>query len=451
MIMQCSVAMAQGPTGTLPIVYVNTASGDSITSAKEYLLASYWVDPCGHADCPAVGSADKPLSLEIRGRGNFTWDYFDKKPYRLRLIKSQPLLGMAKNDSFLLLAHADDNRAFLRNTVGFELSRRIGMPYTPEQRPCELVINGDYRGLYFLTERVELDRQRVNISRPFDRDTTADAARGAWLVEIDNNWNEAQLQFDVEGTDLKMFWITHHAPEELSTVQRDWLDQEFRDVLESIYRPGADSTRWEQHFDLESLTRFYIVNEIVDHIEAFVGSCYMYRDKDEQQWHFGPVWDMGHAFNSTHSKQRFIYDESPFPVSIIKRIATFPRFQAEVRRVWRTFYPAGLDGMETFMLDFLADINAAAEANAQRWPQYESTDLAYSTDKAFKAYREKVAWLANQWSGADTGISDTSVSPVNLQSQSSVRYNLNGQRVGRGYKGVVVSAKNAPRVLTVAD
>ena len=57
--------------------------------------------------------------LQIRGRGNYTWDWFEKKPYRIKLDKKAPLLGFNKSKHFVLLAHADDNLGFLRETDGF--------------------------------------------------------------------------------------------------------------------------------------------------------------------------------------------------------------------------------------------------------------------------------------------------------------------------------------------
>jgi hypothetical protein len=133
------------------------------------------------------------LAMEIRGRGNYTWTGFDKKPYRIKLGEKKKLLGMNKSRHFTLLAHADDNLAFLRNTVGFELSRRLGLKYTPAQQPVEVVLNGDYIGLYFLTENIRIANDRVDITEQADMTTHPDSITGGWLIEIDNYTEDNQV------------------------------------------------------------------------------------------------------------------------------------------------------------------------------------------------------------------------------------------------------------------
>lgn len=146
-----AVAHATTYSGTLPVLFINTDGGVSITSKENYVNAKYYLDPMGSENMQAIGSAQAPLDMQIRGRGNYTWVGFDKKPYRIKLADKQPLAGLNKSKHFALLAHADDNYGFMRNIVGFQLSRMIGMPWTPADTPVEVVLNGDYIGLYFLT------------------------------------------------------------------------------------------------------------------------------------------------------------------------------------------------------------------------------------------------------------------------------------------------------------
>ncbi len=142
-----------------------------IVSKEEYVAGTYYIDALGLQGYESLGSEAKPLPLQIRGRGNYTWKDFDKKPYRLKFDKKASPLGMNKSKHFVLLAHADDNMCFLRNTVGFELSRQLGLAYTPEQRPVEVVLNGDYIGLYMLNENIRVDADRVNITEQADEET----------------------------------------------------------------------------------------------------------------------------------------------------------------------------------------------------------------------------------------------------------------------------------------
>jgi hypothetical protein len=384
-------------SGTLPVVYINTAGGAAIVSKTDYVDATYWIRPAGAVDFDAVGKAESQLPLQIRGHGNYTWSLFEKKPYRLKLARGQSLLGMNSGRHFVLLAHADDKVAFLRNTVGFELSRRMGLPFTPEQQPVEVVLNGDYIGLYFLTENIRVDTSSVNIVEQENGETDLERVTGGWLVEIDNNRADNQLELDVKGIALEWLWVTYHSPDELSAVQRDYLYNQFEAIKKAVYMSGKSSTAWEELIDIESLARFYIIQEVLDHTEAFLGSCYLWKDRGDQRWKFGPVWDFGHAFTTNHSKNQFIYNATPFPVSIIKKLATFPRFQEEVKRVWQEFYPDKLAGIEDFMTAFLDRIAAAAAANAERWPQYGNGNVYEAAQPAFDCLHTKVDWLNRQW------------------------------------------------------
>lgn len=99
---------------------------------------------------------------EMRGRGNSTWGYSEKKPYQITLAERASLLGMPAAKRWVLLANAYDPTLLCNQTV-FSIAQSAGMPYTPESRQVELYINGEYRGCYLLSEKVEVDENRVNI------------------------------------------------------------------------------------------------------------------------------------------------------------------------------------------------------------------------------------------------------------------------------------------------
>ena len=216
--------------GTLPVLHIETEGKKEITSKEEYLNGTYYLDPMGASDVEAIGSKEAPLPLEIKGRGNYTWRDFDKKPYRLKLADKQPLMGLAKNKHFALMAHADDNKGFMRNTIGFYFSEQIGMAWTPKAKPVELVLNGDYKGLYFLTEHIRVDKDRVNIEEQEDNETDPEKITGGWLVEIDN-YNEAPYNIEIREGNRHTMWFTYKSPELLSSAQEQFLRAEMERLI----------------------------------------------------------------------------------------------------------------------------------------------------------------------------------------------------------------------------
>ena len=398
-------AFAATFSGSLPVMYINTENSTPITSKDYYLNATYYVDNLGLDGYQSVGSASEPLALKIKGRGNYTFTGFDKKPYRLKLDAKAALLGMKKSKHFALLAHADDDLGFLRNTMGFELSRRMGLDFTPEQRPVEVVLNGDYIGLYFLTETIRVDSDRVKITEQADNETDPDNITGGWLVEIDNYDEDAQVSI-TEGNGEKIR-LTYKSPEALSTAQSDYLVNLANAVNTAIYANDKSSTDWENYIDIDSLAAFYVVQEVMDNAESFHGSCYFHKDRGaDTKIIFGPVWDFGNSFH--RGTDRFIYQDPPFGQTWIGEIAKFPRFQSKVKEVWKKFITYNYSSLDQFASDFASQISSAAKADYNRWPNYGNQNMTDRKNSFLNMLHAKVNWLVNQWGGA--GISATNAS-----------------------------------------
>lgn len=412
---------AASPSGSLPVMYINTENNSPITSKEDYVKATYYLDPNGAEGVEAFGSASQPLALQIRGRGNFTWTGFEKKPYRLKLDKKAALFGEAKSKHWALLAHADDNRAFLRNTVGFQLSRLIGLPWTPCDHPVEVVLNGDYIGLYFLTETVRVDKDRVDV---WDYDSEyedfADAnpgqtlpwqdeyATGGWLVEIDNYIDADQIvvrskdpyNYNEGGALL----VTYDTPSDFITdAHKAWLQNEFETLDALIIDGDRNECKWVEKIDITNLAKFFVVNQIVFNYESFHGSCKLSREKGaDSKWNFGPVWDFGSAFQ-TGDVQHFFFDWGPYSNHWIKTMYEYPAFRDEVKRVYKELMEGGYASLDSYIDSFVSHVSAAAAADRERWGAlgYGNDNMQGEKETVKEMLRNSVAWLNAQWSNGD--------------------------------------------------
>ncbi len=390
---------ATQPSGTLPIMYIQTADGASITSCDTYLKATYWIVATGADSVYALASQTLPDTLQIKGRGNWTWNGFDKKPYRLKLANKTALLGLKKNKHFALMACADDNKAFLRNTVGFWLSEQIGIAWTPKQRPVEVVLNGDYIGLYFLTETIRIDKNRVNIVEQPDNITNADSITGGWLVEIDNYDTDPHITVSEGGSGYSIYF-TYKTPEVLSSAQETFLSTEMNRLNTLIYGDKNSDELWN-YLDIDALAKYYIVCEIMDDYESFHGSCYLYRDMGTgKKWMFGPVWDFGSAFNYT--KSQYCYEGREWHQVWIAEICKFPAFQTRVKELWADFAANHYNDMFTYIDSFKNQIASAAQSDAERWPDYGNSDIDSRTQNVKTLLRGTKTWLASQWGDDDS-------------------------------------------------
>lgn len=386
-----ALLMAQSPSGTLPVMRVFT---DSAVVSKDVYVAGY---------CEIEGTPMSiPLNLQVKGHGNYTWNHFDKKSYHIKLDSPHTLLGMPENRHFLLLAHADDWLGYLRNTVGFELSRRMQLPYTPRQEPVELVLNDDYLGLYFVTEQIRVDENRVNLIEQLSNDSIHDPEDGGWLVEIDNYSSDNQVVLRRDSSHVALFTI--HSPKLMSQVQRDWISWRLSLIDSLVYKSDPEDDGWEEWIDVESLARFYIIQELVDNIEAFHGSCFMtiYGAGDKKLC-FGPVWDFGNAFARGYAQElNFIVDGNDgFNKTWIEALTRHPRFVWRVRQIWTDFYENGLTNVDDVIDRFSRSIENALAGNYARWPDYNTDNIPvrWATFKQFLARR--VEFLNSQWSLSD--------------------------------------------------
>ena len=380
---------------TLPVLYINTEDSVPITSRDYYLQGSYYLDAQYSDQFENIGSADEPLALQIKGRGNASWSA-PKKPYRLKLDKKASLLGMGKNKHWVLLTDYADWQAHGRNYFGMLVSRMMNMPWTPGIQPCELVINGDYLGMYFLTEKIRIDKNRVNITEQNNFATDSAEITGGWLLEIDNYTEPNQIQLMDKGRRLR---ITYHSPDSLSTEQMDYLTDLLSKTNDAINTVAKNDTTWEQYVDIDALARYYVTSEVLDNQEAFSGSCWFYKDRgDSTKFIFGPVWDFGSA-QGRAACQVFLYENPPsYAVNHwIQEVVKYPRFQIALRKHWRHYrdnvYPLLQDEVNAYR-DL---VTAGLAADYKRWKDMSATDVSYNCNRIMKYFRLKYEFLASIW------------------------------------------------------
>lgn len=391
-------------SGTLPVLFINTEGHRDIVSKEkeDYLHADWWIDNMGITGYESIGSAQAPLGMQIKGRGNFTWTNCDKKSYRLKLDEKHSLLGMTSNRHWVLKANAFNWKGKIEDALPFEIGRRMNMSWIPSIHPIEVVLNGQYIGLYFLYEKIRVGTNRVNIIEQKDKETDPQKITGGWLLEIDNYKEPDNITF-TEGNG-KPFWVTPQSPEVMSAEQREYITQFLLAANDAIYCADKGNTQWEQYIDIDSLAVYYIVQEAVDNLEAFSGSCFMYKQRgNSTKLIFGPLWDCDHVFYRLSHNQnfdKFIYEDIPanWYSRWINEIAKFPHFQERVRYHWKRFYEQVYPTMDAYMDDFVAKVEQAGNADFVRWPQYCGNNTTYRLNHYAKpSFQQKVAWLQSQW------------------------------------------------------
>lgn len=426
-------------SNTVPVVYLTTDNGKDITSKEEYVTGTIYVDAKGIAGYENAGSASAPLVTELKGRGNWTWNGFDKKPYRIKMNKKASLLNLTTDKSFNLLAHADDNYGFLRNTAGFGLSRYFELEYTPTQEPVELFLNNDYKGLYFLVDHIKVSSNRVNITEQVDNETNSDNVTGGWLLEIDNYSDDPHIT--INKPDGEEMWFTYKSPEVLSVQQEMYITNFLNKATSAIYAENKNSTEWEKYIDMDALVNYYLVYEILGNREGFHGSCYMHKDRGaDTKLVFGPVWDFGNTL--WDMSDTFIYEEYPYGIKWIDEIAKFHRFQTAVRKRWIEKRGSLMPYLRSVVDPFIEKITYASQCDCKKWPNYGNKNVLSRKQAFYDLITKRLSWLDTQFGTVgieEEGAVELSIYPnptagkiyVNTEEEilSANVYNLAGQKM----------------------
>lgn len=215
----------------------------------------------------------------IRGRGNSSWEWYDKKPYKFKLDEKSKLLGMEKAKNWNLLANYRDVTDMM-NVYAFETARYMKMPHTNHSRFVEVFLNEKYIGTYQLTEKIEVGKNRVDIDEEkgimlsFDQDDGPELSPNAT-----DNFTSAIYNLPM--------CVKHPDNPDAETVQK--AKEDFAELEKAIMSNKYQTV--DSLLDIHSFIGILQLHEFLYNVEIDAPrSIYMYRDKDGK-YVFGPVWD----------------------------------------------------------------------------------------------------------------------------------------------------------------
>ena len=266
----------------LPIIRINTESGDAITSRDEYIRAG--VSVSGSLDDAIFGMTDAPA--DVRCRGNYTYISTEKKSYRLKFDQKVNLFGQGEGaaKSWVLLANHCD-KSMLRNHVAFTVGKLLdNIAFTPSSSFVQLYVNGEYMGVYQVTEQHNVNKYRVNITEdPNVIDTD-------YLIERDYYVKDE----GVEGKDYfvvgdKSYNIkTDYPDSELAEEKCEFLRKYFEAAYNAI--KDGNKVKIANYIDLASCVDTYILQAFVKNIDVGWSSFFMVK-KAGGKIYFTCPWD----------------------------------------------------------------------------------------------------------------------------------------------------------------
>lgn len=390
-------------TRPIPVLSVVTEGEALILSRAQYIKATLTVYPT--ADTSSEENVTLPCSIRGRGHSSFQYnedltDYKSKNSYRVKLEESAALLPHreGERDRDWVLISCKNDASALRNHLVWDLARRMGtLPYVPDYTWVELYLNGDYRGLYLLTEQIEVDGDRVDID---DRAST-DPAEVGYLLEydfrgdIESNAREGLTYFYLPDSKREVEWVIK------SRIYTKAETAAIRDHLLACHEAilSGDRARMEELIDLPSFVDMFILQELSKNPDVGTSSFYVQRDAGGKLCLTAP-WDFDFSFGT--------YSTGVSTLGLVTsgdKVPPHPWFAALMEQAW--FVEEVLSRMEeihplmeqtlTATESLAAVLTPASDRNHSRWGIYGAKYTKYVNDQVsvkLQSYEEHVAFLA---------------------------------------------------------
>lgn len=281
--------------------YSTTADGSDRISAHMDIVdheTAY-----NHAgDDPTVSSE---IEIHVRGRSSRA---FDKSSYALRLVNEggsnnpQSVMGMDAHHEWVLHGPFLD-KTLMRNYMWYNIGGEI-MDYAPNVRFCELILDGEYQGVYVMLENITSGQDGARL------DLTVNAKNNTfsgYLLRLDMKMKEPIKMVDhftyyAKRTAMSMD-IVYPGLSNLTPEIAEGISQDFSDFEKALYSYDYDHEKYgyKAQIDEESFIDYFLINELTCNYDAGWLSTYIYKDTS------GKIrmclWDMNSACDNYEGSQ----------------------------------------------------------------------------------------------------------------------------------------------------
>ena len=321
----CILAQAQILTDSnLPIVVIDTDGGVSIPDEPKVLgtMKIIW-HPDGSRNYltdinnPAFLNYDGRIGIEKRG--STSQEFLDKKPYGLTTFEADDvtnnnvsILGMPEENDWVLNSLAFDQTG-MRDVLAYELSESLGQ-YAPRRVYCEVMINGDYKGLYAFMEKIKVDKNRVDIVKMDETCNSIPEVTGGYITKADKTTGNDPVAWQMQeyGSGWWPSYVDfiHHypKPDDVTPAQNQYIRQVFFDLEQKAGQHNTSAVNGiPSIIDVPSFIDFMMIAEYTSNVDVYSLSTFFHKDRNGKL-RAGPVWDYNLAFGHDEFGYRSRYD-----------------------------------------------------------------------------------------------------------------------------------------------
>lgn len=332
------------------------------------------------------------IGIEVRGSSS---QMFPKKSYGFETRDPQgnkfdvTMFNMAYDNDWVLYAPYSD-KSLMRNVLTYKLGWDQNR-YSPRTKLCEVIINGEYAGVYVLTEKIKNKEGKVGMDELSSDDINGNELSGGYIVKIDKltaggvvAWESPYPPFAGSGTviDFQM-----HEPDitSINPVQLAYIEDYITDFESALYGSGFanPTTGYRPFIDVGSFVDFMLMNELGKNVDGYRISTYLHKHRISEGGKLvaGPLWDFNLAFGNANYCQGGNTDgweinfnqycsggqDNPF---WWQKFVQDPYFASSLHCRWKELRqgPFQTDSILNF-IDSLANyLDEAQTRNFQRWP-----------------------------------------------------------------------------------
>lgn len=246
------------------------------------------------------------IAIELRGSSS---QDLPKKPYGLTTLLADntsnnnvSILGMPKENDWVLNSLAFDP-SMIRDVLSYELGSGMGN-YAARGKYCEVIVNGDYKGVYVFMEKLKIDSNRINILKMTKNDNALPELSGGYITKADKTTGGDPVAWTMASYNGTTAYIHENPkPVDITSQQHAYIQNQFNALQNKITAKNESLTDgYPSIIDVPSFVDFIIINEIAANVDGYQFSTFFHKDR-EGKLRAGPIWD----FNLTFGNDLFLY------------------------------------------------------------------------------------------------------------------------------------------------
>lgn len=408
-------------SSNLPILVINTNEQTIVDDPKITAHMGIIDNGTGNINylTDAYNGYDGYIGIEIRGYSSSGWS--DKKPYGFETRDSLgennnvSLLGLPVENDWVLHAPQAD-KTLIRNKFVYDIAQEMGQ-YAPGSKFCELVIDGDYRGVYVLIEKIKRDKYRVDLEKCDSLNIT-----GGYLVEMtpEKRVEADETSFTTEET-VASIVVKYPDEESITTEQINYISDYFDDFETVLFSNNLSDTvtGYSKYIDVPSFVDHILLSECFHQLDGFYASQYFHK-KQNGKLFMGPVWDYNRSCGNVEYYNIYDYDmwwmldsrgdkRIPYANQLMSD-TTFMKMYADR---WFELRDGilNIDSINTRIDNYTHLLSAAKDRNYERWDEMLETNFkqvyVYNTYEAYVTQMKD--WVGNKFVWLDEALQEYSV------------------------------------------